>query len=104
MDVLPRIFRQLTQLFREMSPVQRVASIAVTFVVLFGFGWVVFQSRGTGFQAVSFGKVFGSDELSSAEQALITAGLTGFRRDGQRILAPEGDLDRYNAALLEFDA
>lgn len=104
MDVLPRIFRQLTQLIREMSAVQRMAFVAVAFVVLLGFGWVVLQNRGSGFQAVSFGKVFTPDELTSAEQALNTAGLTGFRREGQRLLAPERDLDRYNAALLEFDA
>ncbi len=104
MDVLPRIFRQLTELFRAMSPRQRVASTAISFVVLLGFGWLVIQNRGSSFQAVSFGKVFAADELASAEQALITAGLTGFRRDGQRLLAPQQDLDRYNAALLEFDA
>jgi flagellar M-ring protein FliF len=40
----------------------------------------------------------------AAEQALINAKLTEFRRVGQRIMVPAKDVDRYNAALLEFDA
>ena len=35
---------------------------------------------------------------------MIAAGLTAYRREGQRLLAPAKDLDRYNAALLESDA
>jgi len=104
MDVLPRILRQLTELLREMSSVQRVTSIGAACLVLFGFGWLVFLNQKSAFQAVSYGKVFATEELTSAEQALASAGLTGFRRDGQRLLAPAKDLDRYNAALLESDA
>ncbi len=104
MDVLPRITRQLIELVREMSPVQRAMSVAVTVAVLFAFGWVVFANQGSDFQPVSFGKVFATEDLASAEQTLTAAGLTGFRRDGQRLLAPGKDLGRYNAALAEFDA
>ena len=75
MDVLPRIIRQLIDLSREMSPGQRAASLAVSLVVLLGFGWLVFQNRTADFQAVSFGKVFAAEELASAEQALITGSL-----------------------------
>ena len=104
MDVLPRITRQLMELFREMSPVQRATSLAVVCLILFGFGWVVCVNQRTDFQAVSYGKVFAPDELHSAERALSSAGLTSFRREGQRILVPGKELDRYNAALLESDA
>ena len=104
MDVLPRITRQLFEQFREMSPVQRTISVALVFVTLAGFGWLLVQGGSADLQAVSFGKVFGPNELASAEKALVAAGLTGFRRDGQRLMAPRKDLDRYNAALLEFDA
>ncbi len=104
MDVLPRITRQLVDRFREMPPVQRAASIALLLIVCAGFGWLVIFNHRTEFQPVSFGKSFENEELASAERALVAAGLTSFRRDGQRLLAPARDLPRYNAALLEFDA
>jgi type III secretory pathway lipoprotein EscJ len=104
MDVLPRITRQLVELFRAMSPVQRAASGAITAVVLLGFGWLVFRNSGSVLQAASFGKIFASEELALAEQALIGAGLTEFRRDGQRLMVPGHEIDRYNAALVEVDA
>ena len=104
MDILPRMTRQLVERFREMSPVQRTTSIALLFVVSLGFGWLLIFNNRTDYQPVSFGKIFVADELASAERALVTAGLNGFRRDGQRLMAPSKDLDRYNAALLEFDA
>ena len=104
MDVLPRITRQLIELLREMSPVQRVTVIAIPVALLFGFSWLVFLSTGSDFRELSFGKSFATDEMSSAEQALTAAGLIGFRRDGQRLLAPAKEIDRYNAALLQSDA
>ena len=104
MDVLPRITRQLVDRFREMPPVQRAVSIALIVMVCAGFGWLVIFNHRTEFQPVSFGKSFDTEELASAERALAAAGLTSFRRDGQRLLAPAKDLSRYNAALLEFDA
>ena len=104
MDVLPRITRQLFDRFREMPPVQRAASIALLLIVCAGFGWLVIFNQRTEFQPVSFGKSFDNDELASAERALVAAGLTSFRRDGQRLVAPAKELPRYNAALLEFDA
>ncbi len=104
MDVLPRITRQLFEQFREMSSTQRTISVAIVFVTLAGFGWLLVQGGSADLQPVSFGKVFAPDELASAEKALVAAGLTGSRRDGQRLMAPRKYLDRYNAALLEFDA
>jgi flagellar M-ring protein FliF len=104
MDVLPRITRQFADRFREMPPVQRVASIVLLFIVCAGFGWLVVFNQRTDFQPVSFGKSFDNEELASAERALVAAGLTNFRRDGQRLLSPAKDLPRYNAALMEFDA
>jgi len=104
MDVLPRVTRQLIDLFRTMSPALRVISVAVPLSVLAGFGWLVAQTNRTDFQPVSFGKQFSPEELVSAEHALTTAGLRGFQHEGNRILVPAKELDKYNAALLEFDA
>ena len=102
MDVLPRITRQLVELFRAMSLVQRATFVAL--LMLGGFAWLLVANRPDDFQAVSFGKAFASDELSAAERALNQAGLTNYRREGRKLLAPANQLDRYNAALVEFDA
>ena len=104
MDVLPRITRQLVELFRAMSLVQRATFVAVPLLMLGGFAWLLVANRPNDFQAVSFGKAFASDELSAAERALNQAGLTNYRREGRKLLAPANQLDRYNAALVEFDA
>ena len=42
----------------------------------------------------------GVTKLTAAEQALVSAGLTGYRREGQRLMAPAKELNRYNAAML----
>jgi len=104
MDVLPRITRQLVELFRAMSLVQRATFVAVPLLMLGGFAWLLVANRPDDFRAVSFGKAFASDELSAAERALNQAGLTNYRREGRKLLAPANQLDRYNAALVEFDA
>lgn len=104
MDVLPRITRQLVELFRGMSLAQRATFVAVPLLVFGGFAWLLVANQPDGFQAVSFGKAFASDELSAAERALNQAGLTNYRREGRKLLAPANQLDRYNAALVEFDA
>ena len=104
MDVLPRITRQLVELFRGMSLAQRATFVAVPLLVIGGFAWLLVANRPDDFQAVSFGKAFASEELSAAERALNQAGLTNYRREGRKLLAPANQLDRYNAALVEFDA
>lgn len=104
MDVLPRMTRQLFELFREMSPVQRATFVAVPLFVLAGLAWLVAFNRPDDHQAVLFGKTFTSDELAVAEKALNQAGLLNYRREDRKLLAPVEELDRYNAALVEFDA
>lgn len=104
MDVLPRMTRQLFELFREMSPGQRAAFVAVPLLVLAGLAWLVGFNRPDDHQAVLFGKTFASEELAVAENALHQAGLLNYRREDRKLLAPVEELDRYNAALVEFDA
>ena len=83
-----------------MSLVQRATFVAL--LMLGGFAWLLVANRPDDFQAVSFGKAFASDELSAAERALNQAGLTNYRREGRKLLAPANQLDRYNAALVEL--
>ena len=104
MDVLPRITRQLFELFRAMSPVQRATFVTLPVLILGGLVWLVVSNQPQDFQAVSFGKAFPSEELAAAENALNRAGLLNYRREGRKLLALAAELDRYNAALVEFDA
>ena len=104
MDVLPRITRPLIELLRAMSLVQRVTVVALPALILSGMVWLVVVNRPADFQAVLFGKTFASDELAVAEQALHQAGLLNYRREDRKLLAPAAELDRYNAALVGFDA
>jgi hypothetical protein len=104
MDVLPRMTRPLFELFRAMSPIQRATFVAVPALVLAGLTWLVVFNRPDDHQPVLFGRTFASDELFIAEKALNQAGLLNYRRDDRRLLAPAAELDRYNAALVEFDA
>ncbi|HEY4260909.1 MAG TPA: hypothetical protein VGM98_12145 [Schlesneria sp.] len=104
MDVLPRITRQLVELFRAMSPVQRATFVAVPLLILAGLTSIVVLNRPDDHQAVLFGRTFTTEELATAEKALNQAGLLNYRREDRKLVVPGTELDRYNAALVEFDA
>ena len=104
MDVLPRIFRPLYELFRAMSLPQRATVVAVPLLMLSALAWMVVFNRPDDSQPVLFGKVFTTDELVTAEKALNQAGLMNYRREDRRLVVSASELDRYNAALVEFDA
>ena len=100
MDALKRTWQQIAPLFAAMSPSQRLTLVAVPVVLLAAFGVLVWQGKTSSYVPLSWGKVFAVDELRSAEQTLIEAGLNDFRTEGQRILVPAGKVEQYNAALL----
>ncbi len=87
-----------------MAPSQRATLVVVPLMVLVGFGWLLFQQKGDAYTALSWGKVYTTEELIAAEQAFLQDGLKDFRREGQRIMVPAADIDKYNAALVKFDA
>lgn len=100
MDAPKRIWQQFAALFRTMSPSQRLTLVAVPVVLLAAFGVLAWQGRMSSYVPLSWGKVFTIEELRSAEQTLIEAGLSEFRTEGQRILVPANKAEQYNAALL----
>lgn len=103
MDALRRTWNQFLDLYRSMSPSQRGTLIAVPLLVLAGLGLLMYQNRSSPYVPVSWGKTFGPDDLSHAQKALHAAGLGAFRIEGQQILAPSDQVERYNAALLLHD-
>ena len=104
MDVFNRSARQFQELFSRMSGSQRGTLIVVPLMVIGAFAMLLWNQQSSSYTALSWGKIFSTEELISAEQALIEADLTNFRREGQRIMVPAAEADRYNAALVEFDA
>lgn len=104
MDVLPRIARQLADLLRTMSPVQRATFFVVPMLAVAGLFWAVVYNKPDDHQAVLFGKTFSAEELAVAEKGLNEAGLLNYRRSERKLLVPTAELDRYNAALVQFDA
>jgi len=101
MEALKRTFDQFLDLFRTLPPSQRGTLIVLPLVVVAAFGILIFRDSSSSNVPLSWGKTFTTDELGNAEQTLQDAGLDEFRREGQRILVPRKELDRYNAALLE---
>lgn len=101
MDTLRNSLQQFLRLFQEMTPSQRGTLIAVPLMVLAGFGLLMYRSGTSSYVPLSWGKSFTPEELMLAEQTLVDAGLTDFRTQGRRVLVPAGQVERYNAALLE---
>ncbi|MBW3539660.1 MAG: hypothetical protein KY476_05265 [Planctomycetes bacterium] len=93
--------RQYAALFQSMTPSQRGTLVLVPLVIGGAFALLLWGGSSSSYTALSWGKTFTSEELMSAEQTLIEAGLTDFRREGQKLLVPTAEVDRYNASLLE---
>lgn len=87
-----------------MAPSQRGTLIAVPLLVLAGLGALMYTQRSGSETALSFGRIFSAEERIAAEQALIQANLPNFRGVGGRIMVPAKEVDRYNAALVQFGA
>ncbi|MFH5803826.1 hypothetical protein [Alienimonas sp. DA493] len=101
MNSLSDSFEKAKAFARDLPPSGRWTLIGVPLALMAGFALLISGSVGTRDETpVSWGKVFASNELRSAEQALIEAGLTDFRTHGQRIFVPTAEVDAYNAALM----
>ncbi|QDT17642.1 hypothetical protein [Alienimonas californiensis] len=101
MNSLSDSFEKAKAFARDLPPSGRWTLIGVPLALMAGFALLLSGNIGTRDEApVSWGKVFASSELRSAEQALIEAGLTDFRTHGQRIFVPAAEVDAYNAALM----
>lgn len=104
MDALRQTFEQYRKLLGAMSPSQRGTLIAVPAMIAGAFLLLMWNGTYSSYVALSFGKRFTSEELHLAEQSLKDAGLTEFRTEGQQIMVPAKEADRYNAAVIISDS
>ena len=101
MDSLRDSYRKARAFVAELPPSGRWTLLGVPLILAAGFAALLTGGAGGGGEVpLSWGKVFASEELRGAEQALIEAGLTDFTTRGQRIFVPAGEAEAYNAALM----
>ena len=96
-----RTFEQFLTVFNSLAPSQRITFLAIALLIPAGFLFFAWNGSSSTMVPLSYGKVFSNDELRNAEQALKEAGLSKFRSEGRQILAPAGEVEKYNAALLQ---
>jgi flagellar M-ring protein FliF len=100
MEAVRRTGVQFLELYRTMSPSQRGTLIAVPLMILGAFYFLIGSGSSSSYAPLSWGKPFSLEERMYAEEALRNAGLIDFRAEGQLILVPKSQVDRYNAVLL----
>src|SRR5579872_1604446 len=96
-----RTIEQLLATFNSLTPSQRITFGAITVLIPVGFLFFTWNASSSSMVPLSYGKVFGIEEMRNAEQALKEAVMNKFRSEGRQILAPASDVEKYNAALLQ---
>ena len=96
-----RTLEQFLAVFNSLAPSQRMTFAAIALLIPAGFLFFAWNGSSSTMVPLSYGKVFSNDELHNAEQALKEAGLSKFRTEGRQILAPAGEVEKYNAVLLQ---
>ncbi|QDT89725.1 flagellar MS-ring protein [Gimesia algae] len=84
-----------------MSGSQRAILLSVPLLMMLAFGFLFFRDSQSSYVSLSLGKDFTTEEVIHAEEVLLRAGLIDFSRKGQRIMVPQNEVPRYNAALIE---
>ncbi len=101
MDTIKNIYQQFNELLQSMSGSQRAILLSVPLLMMIAFGVLFFRDKNSSYVSLSLGKDFTTQEVIHAEEVLLRAGLTDFNRKGQRIMVPQNEVPRYNAALIE---
>jgi flagellar M-ring protein FliF len=101
MDAVRQSLQQFQSVYRSLSASQRGTLAVVAAVVVGAFGYLMLRGSSSSYVPLAMGQPFTADELAGAEQTLIEAGLTDYHRDGARLMVPKGEVERYNAELLQ---
>ena len=95
------VSRRILASVKAMPPSQQGTLVVVACLLVAGFGYLMFAGPTTSRVPLSWGKTFTTEELLNAERTLNDAGLSDFTREGQKLMVPKAEAERYNAALLE---
>ncbi len=104
MDFLNNAIKQISDLFRTMTPGARVTAGLLLAVVVVSVGYL-FQQGTSGPDAYLFGgEYLPESQLNQIQGAIAQAGLTGAEREGNRIRVPAGQQATYLAAVVDAGA
>jgi len=104
MDFLSRSMAQLRDLFASMTPAARITSTLLLGVIVVSLGYL-FQGYSGGSKEYLFnGQMLQPSEAHKIEAVIAKAGLTGWERQGDRILVPRGEKAAYLAAVADAGA
>ncbi|MFQ5734529.1 MAG: hypothetical protein ACE5KM_21550 [Planctomycetaceae bacterium] len=101
MEALKTTFNQYSEIYAKLSASQRMMVFVIVALVVGALGYVVFNSSSGGYVPASLGKNFQPEEMRTAQAALREQGLSDFKQEGNQLLVPKREVDRYNVALLE---
>jgi flagellar M-ring protein FliF len=104
MDFLSRSMAQLRDLFASMTPAARITSTLLLGVIVVSLGYL-FQGYAGGSKEYLFnGQMLEPNEAHRIEAVLAEAGLSGWERQGDRILVPRGERAAYLGAIASAGA
>jgi flagellar M-ring protein FliF len=104
MDFFSRSMAQLRDLFASMTPAARITSTLLLGVIVVSLGYL-FQGYSSGSKEVLFnGEALQPGEAHRIESVIAKAKLTGWERQGDRILVPRGEKAEYLAAIADANA
>jgi flagellar M-ring protein FliF len=104
MDFLNQAIAQVNDLFRSMTPGARITAGLLLAVVVVSVGYL-FQTHSAGPDEFLFGGAYLPDgQLNQIEAAIGQAGLSDYRREGNRMLVPRGQKAAYLAAVADAGA
>jgi len=104
MDFLNKLFAQLNDLFKSMSPGARMTAGLLLVAVVVSLGYL-FNSQSSGADTFLLnGQSFSADELSAMEGAFGKAGLSDYSVDGSRVRIVKSRQAAYLGALADGGA
>lgn len=104
MDFLNKLFAQLNDLFKSMSPGARVTAGLLLVAVVVSLGYLFNSQAGGADTFLLSGQSFSSEELSAMEAAFGKAGLSDYSVDGARVRIVKSRQAAYLGALADGDA
>jgi flagellar M-ring protein FliF len=104
MDFLSRSMAQLRDLFASMTPAARITSTLLLGVIVVSLGYLFRGYAGGSKEYLFNGQMLEPNEANRIEGVLAEAELTGWERQGDRILVPRGEKAAYLGAIASAGA
>ena len=104
MDFLNKAFAQITDLFRSMTPAARITSALLLGVIVLSVGYLFNRQTSGPNDYLMNGQPIEARQLPAVEAAFAKAGLNDYKFEGLRVRVPQGQKNKYMAALADGNA